>query len=169
MRANRSPSQQPLALCETPKSPSPSLSSEPMVEVELCGTSQPLPEVEIPMEDPTSATSREGGNSSIHSPVRRSPSPANVGNKVSPDDSPSPVARSHVRISHAKLRSLPDPAIELDSDGDEMSTSSFSIPATSQGMSTSFSAGSCLDLIGTLPSEVGDFFDMIDAYPSSQS
>jgi hypothetical protein len=144
-----------------------------MVDLELCGTSQPLPEMEIPMEeDPTSPMSCEDETSPIHrSPVRRSPAPANVENTISPsDDSPSPVAHSHARISHAKLRSLPDPAIELDSDGEEMSpTSSFSIPATSQGMSMSCSASSCLDLIGTLPSEVGDFFDMVDAYAPSQS
>lgn len=143
-----------------------------MVDLELCGTSQPLPEMEIPMEDPTSPMSREDENSPIHpSPVRRSPPPPNVENTICPsDDSPSPVAHSHARISHAKLRSIPDPAIELDSDGEEMSpTSSFSIPATSQGMSMSCSASSYLDLIGTLPSEVGDFFDMVDAYASSQS
>lgn len=165
MGANRSPSQQPLALCKTPESPSPRSSPEPMVDLELCGTSQPLPEMEIPMEDLTSPTSREDENS----PVRRSPPLANVENTISPsDDSPSPVAHSHARISHAKLRSFPDPTIELDSDGEEMSpTSSFSIPATSQGMSMSCSASSCLDLIGTLPSEVGDFFDMVDAYTSS--
>jgi hypothetical protein len=164
MGANRSPSQQPLALCETAESPSSRSSPEPMVDLELCGTSQPLPEMEIPMEDPTSPTSRDDENSSL----RRSPPPANAENTISPSgDSPSPVAHSHVRISHAKLRSLRDPAIELDSDGEEMSsTSSFSIPATSQGMSMSCSSSSCLDLIGTLPSEVGDFFDMLDAYPS---
>lgn len=172
MGANRSPSQQPLALRETPESASSRSSPEPMVDLELCGTSQSLPEMEIPMEDPTSPTSREDENSSTHpSPVRRSPPPANVKNPISPaDGSPSPLAHSHARISHAKLRSLPDPAIELDSDGEEMSpTSSFSIPATSQGMSMSYSASSCLDLIGTLPSEVGDFFDMVDTYASSQS
>ena len=167
MGANRSPSQQ--TLHETPESPSSSLFPKPMVDptLELCGTSQSLPEMEIPTEDPTSPTSREDETSPNHpSPVRRSPSPGNVENSISPSDvSPSPVARSHVRISHAKLRSLPDPAIELDSDGEEMSsTASFSIPATSEGMSCS--ASSCLDLIGTLPSEVGDFFDMVDAYPS---
>ena len=48
-------------------------------------------------------------------------------------------------------------------------TASFSIPATSQEMATSYSAGSCLDLIGTLPSEVGDFLDMVDAYAFSQT
>jgi hypothetical protein len=174
MGANRSPSQQPLALCDTQESPSSRSSPEPMVDLELCGTSQALPEMEIPMEDPTSPTSREDENSPIHpSSVRRTPPPANVEveNTISPsDDSPSPVAHSYARISHAKLRSLPDPAIELDSDGEEMSsTSSFSIPATSQGMSMSCSASSYLDLIGTLPSEVGDFFDMVDAYASSQS
>jgi len=174
MGANRSPSQQPPALCETPQSPSSRSSPEPLVDLELCGTSQPLPEMEIPMEDPTSPTSREDENSpirSVPSLVRRSPPLANVENTISPsDDSPSPVAHSHARISHAKLRSLPDPAIELDSDGEEMSpTSSFSIAATSQGMSMSRSESSCLDLFGTLPSEVGDFFDMVDAYASSQS
>jgi hypothetical protein len=176
MGANRSPSQQPLALRKTPESPSSRSSSEPMVDpsLELCGTSQPPSEKETPVEDPTSPTTREDENSPVHpSPVRRSPPPANAENTISPSDdsSPSPaVARSHARISHAKLRSLPDPAIELDSDGEEMSptSSSFSIPATSQGMSMSCSASSCLDLIGTLPSEVGDFFDMVDAYPSSQ-
>ena len=172
MGQNQLPSQQPLTLCKTPEGPSPRSSPEPMVDLELCGTSQPLPEMEIPMENPTSPTSREDKNSPIHpSPVRRSLPPANVESTISPSHgSPSPVARSHTRISHAKLRSIPDPAIELDSDGEEMlSTSSFSIPATSQGMSMSCSASSCLDLIGTLPSEVGDFFDMVDAYPSSQS
>jgi hypothetical protein len=124
------------------------------------------------MEDPTSPTSREDDITPInHSPVRRNSPSANVENTISPSNhSPSPVTHSHTRISHAKLRSLPDPAVELDSDGEEMSpTSSFSIPAMSEGMSMSGSAGSCLDLIGTLPSEVGDFFDMVDAYPSSQS
>jgi hypothetical protein len=169
--ANRSPSQQPLALCETPEIPSSCSSPEPMVDLDLCGTSQPLPELEIPIEDPTSPASRKDETSSNHtSPVCPSPPPANVENTISPSDrSSSPVAHSHARISHAKLRSLRDPAIELDSDGEEMSptTSSFSIPATSQGMSCS--ASSCFDLIGTLPSEVGDFFDMVDAYASSQS
>jgi hypothetical protein len=169
MGANRPPSQQPLALRETPESPSSRSSPEPMVDLELCGTSQPLPEMEIP----TSPTSREDESFPNHpTPVRRSPPPPNVENTIPPSDgSPSsPVAHSHTRISHAKLRSLPDPAIELDSDGEEMSpNSSFSIPATSQGMTMSCSASSCLDLIGTLPSEVGDFFDMVDAYASSQS
>lgn len=145
MGANLSPSQRPLALCETPETPSRSF-PVPMVDLELCGTSQPLLEMEIPMGDSTSPASREDGNSSIYlSPVRRCLSP---------------VAHSHVRKSHAKLRSLPGPAIELDSDGVEMS------PTSSQGMSMSFSASSGLDLLGTLPSEVGDFFDMVDAYTS---
>lgn len=170
MKTNRSPSQQPLALCETPEGPSSRPSPEPVVDLELCGTSQPLyPEIEIPMEDTTSPTSREDDISTIkQSPVRQNSPPANVENTISSSNhGPSPVvAHSHTRISHAKLRSLPDPTVELDSDGEEMSpTSSFS-PATSQGMSMSCSAGSCLDLIGTLPSEVGDFFDMVDAYPS---
>jgi hypothetical protein len=166
MDANRSPSQQPLAFCETPESPCSHLSPEPMVDIELCGTSQPLPEMEIPIENPTGPTSRKDEPS----PLRRSPPPATVENTIiQSDDNSSPVAHSHTRISHAKLRSLPDPAIELDSDGEEMSpTSSFSILTASQDMSMSCSASSCLDLIGTLPSEVGDFFDMVDAYNSSQ-
>ncbi len=177
MGENRSPSRHPLALRETPESPespAPRSSAEPIVDLEMGGTSQQLPEMEIPMEDPMGPTSREDENSPVHpSPVRRSPPPATTNiqdkDRISLGvDSPSPDAHSHLRISHAKLRGLPDPAIELDSDGGEMSpTSSFSIP-TSQGMSMSYSASSCLDLVGTLPSEVGDFLDMVDGYASSQ-
>ena len=166
---NGSPSQQPLALCKTPERPS-HPSPEHMVDLESCGTSQPLPEMGTPVEGPTYPTSRKDEKSPIHlSPVRRTPPAANIENTISPSDDSPPVSHSHTRISYAKLRSLPDPAIELDSDGEEMSsTSSFSIPATSQEMPMSFSSSSCLDLIGTLPSEIGDFFDMVDAYASSQ-
>ena len=165
--ANRSPSQH--ALRKTPESPAPRPSLEPMVDLEMGGTAQPLPEVETPTEGPPS---REDGSPSVHpSPVRRPSLPANVQSPVSPaGDCSSPSAHSHPSISHAKLRSIPDAAIELDSEGEEMSPAlSFSIPATSQEMSTSFSASSCLDLVGTLPSEVGDFMDMVDAYAFSQA
>ena len=162
MVANRSTSQQ--ASHKAPESPCPLSSAELMTDLGLGGTAQPLPDAEISMETQ--------GNSLVHStPVRRGPLPEKVQNKISPaGDSPSPGAHSHSRISHAKLRSLPDSPIELDSEGEEMSpATSFSIPATSQEMSMSFSASSCLDLVGTLPSEVGDFLDMVDAYPSSQA
>ena len=167
MGANRSPSQRAMHIA--PESPAPRSSPELMVNLATGGIAQPLPEAEIPLENPTP---REDGNSLVHStPVRRGPLPEKVQNKISPaGDSPSPGAHSHSRISHAKLRSLPDSPIELDSEGEEMSpATSFSIPATSQEMSMSFSASSCLDLVGTLPSEVGDFLDMVDAYPSSQA
>ena len=168
MGANRSPSQR--ALPETPESPAPRSSPEPMIDPGMSGIAQPLPEVEILTED---LPSREDRSPSVHpSPDRRPPSPANVQqDTLSPTgDCPSPGAHSHPRISHAKLRSLPDPAIELDSEGEEMSpTVSFSIPTTSQEMATSYSASSCLDLVGTLPSEVGDFLDMVDAYAFSQT
>ena len=166
MGVNRSPSQH--ASRETLESPAPRSSPQFMVDLEMRGTAQHLPEMEILTEGPAS---REDGNSTVHrSPDRRPPPPANVQNMISlTGDCPSPGAHSHPRISHAKLRSLPDPAIELDSEGEEMSpASSFSIPATSQEMTTSYSASSCLDLIGTLPSEVGDFLDMVDAYAFSQ-
>ncbi len=138
------------------------------------GTSQSLPEMEIPLEDTTGPMSREDENSPVHpsnSEVLRSSPPANVQNTISPaGDSPSPDAHSYIRISHAKLRSLLDPAIELDSDGEEISpSSSLIVPTGSQGTSMSCSASSCLDLVGTLPSEVGDFLEMIDAYTFSQS
>jgi hypothetical protein len=165
--ANRSPSQH--ALRKTPESPALRSSPEPVVNLEMGGTAQPLPEVEILTKDPPS---RENGSPLVHSsPVRRPPLPANVQNTISPaGDCPSPSAHSHPSISHAKLRSLPDAAIELDSEGEEMSPAlSFSIPAMSQEMSSSFSASSCLDLVGTLPSEVGDFLDMVDAYAFSQA
>lgn len=167
MGANRSSSQHTSR--KTRESPAPRPSPELMVDLEMGGTAQPFPGVETPTEGPPS---REDGSSSVHpSPVRRPSLPANVQSPISPaGDCSSPSAHSHPSIPHVKLRSLPDAAIELDSEGEEMSPAlSFSIPATSQEMSTSFSASSCLDLVGTLPSEVGDFMDMVDAYASSQT
>jgi len=74
----------------------------------------------------------------------------------------------HIRISHAKLRSLPDAAVELDSDGEEMSSdSSIVVPLTSQGMSMASSESSYLDLVGTLPSAIGDFLDMVNSDSSN--
>lgn len=158
--ANRSPSQH--ALPKTPESRAPRSTPEPMVDLGLGGTAQ------LPIEDPTS---REDVNSLVHLPsVSRCPPPAKIRSTTFPaGDSPSPGAgaRSHPRISHVKLRGLPDATVELDSDGEEMSpASSFSLPATSQEMSL---ASSCLDLVGTLPSEVGDFLDMVDAYTFSEA
>jgi hypothetical protein len=124
--------------------------------------------VDILAEDPTS---NEDGNFVVQpSLVRQRPPPANGQNAISlAAGSPSASSSSQLRISHAKLRSLPDVAVELDSDGEEMSSdTSFSVPATSQGMS-SRTASSYLDLIGTLPSEVGDFLEMIDADNSSNT
>jgi hypothetical protein len=164
MGANRSPSQQALHIAL--ESPAPRSSPKLIVDLVMGGTAQPLPEAQTPIESPTP---REDGNSLVHStPVRRRSPPEKVQNEISPvGDSPSQITHSHSSISHAKLRSLPDPTVELDSEGEEMSpNSSFSIPAMSQEMSSSFSASSCLDLVGTLPSEVGDFLDMVDAYPS---
>jgi hypothetical protein len=153
----------------TPESPTPRTSLEPIVNVEPGETSQLLPEVDILAEGPTP---NEDGNFVVQpSLVRQRPPPANGQNPISlPAGSPSASACSQLRVSHAKLRSLPDVAVELDSDGEEMSSdTSFSVPATSQGISMSRTASSYLDLIGTLPSAVGDFLDMIDADNSSNT
>jgi hypothetical protein len=157
---NRSPSRH--ALRKTLESPAPR-SPEPVVDLGMGGTARFL------IEDPKF---REDGNTLVHaSPVRQCPPPANIRSTTVPTgdslgDSPSPGAYPHPRILHAKLRGFPDATVELDSDGEEMSpATSFSLPATSQEMS---SASSCLDLVGTLPSEVGDFLDMVDAYTFSE-
>ena len=144
-------------------SPAPCSPSEPVADLVSGGMAQPLPEEDIPAEDPRSD---EDEDFLVHpSPVRRRRLPANVKDTSSPaGDSPSARAHTHLRISHAKLRSLPGPTVELDSDGEEVSSDGgFSIPGTSQENSMSCSASSYLDLEGTLPSAVGDFLDMIDA------
>jgi len=154
-------------LHKTPESPAAPPSPESITDQESGGISQVLPEDEIPAEGPTSD---EDEDFLVHpSPVRRQP-PASVKNMSSPaDDGPSASAHSHLRISHVKLRSIPDATVELDSDGEEMSSDTdFNLPATSQGAPMSCAGSSYLDLVGTLPSAVGDFLDMIDADAFSQ-
>ncbi|KAI0254354.1 hypothetical protein BJV78DRAFT_1351258 [Lactifluus subvellereus] len=137
---------------KTPESSPPS----PIADPQWGGTSQHLSEADVPVEDPTSD---EDENFLVRpSPARPQPL----------YDTPT----THLRISHAKLRSLPAPTVEFDSDGEEMPSSdgSFSLPTTSQGMSCAASdAGSYLDLVGTLPSEVGDFLDMVGTDASSDA
>ncbi|KAH9963123.1 hypothetical protein BC827DRAFT_144744 [Russula dissimulans] len=132
------------------------------------GIAQPLPEMNIPAEDPTSDSDENFSSPTVR---RRPPSATaeTVQNTTSrASDNSSGSAYAHIRISHAKLRSLPDSAIELDSDGEEMSSdSSIVVPLTSQGMSMSSSASSYLDLVGTLPSAIGDFLDMVNSDPSN--
>jgi hypothetical protein len=160
--ADSSPPQR--TLHKTLDSPTPCSPLESVADLESGGMSQPLAEVDIPAEDPTS--DEEEIFMVRPSPVRRRPLLANVKDKASPaSDGPSASTPPHLRISHAKLRSLPNAAAELDSDG-EMPFD-FSVPATSQGTSMSCSASSYLDLVGTLPSAVEDFLDMIDSDASS--
>jgi hypothetical protein len=148
-----------------PKSPVPCSSPESIAEIGPGEIAQLLHEVDVPAEDRTS-TSDEDEEFLVHpSPVRRQPPRANDKDTTSQaGEGPSASTYSHLRISHAKLRSIPDPTVELDSDGEEMaSDGSFCVPATSQGMSMSSSTSSYLDLIGTLPSAVEDFLDMVDS------
>ena len=153
-------------LHKTPESPAPCSSPRSVADLGTGVMARALPEVDIPAEGPTSD---EDEDFLVHpSPVRRRRLPADVKDTSSPADDPSTTAHSHLRISHAKLRSLPYPTVEIDSDGEEMSSDSvFSVPSTSQGMS--MSSSSYLDLAGSLPSAVEDFLDMIDAGPFSDA
>jgi hypothetical protein len=140
--------------------------STPIADPQWDGTAQHRSEMDVPVEDPTSD---EDENFLVRpSPTSKRPRSADIqNNSTAAGNTTSVGAHSpHLRISHAKLRSLPTPTIELDSDGEEMSSSdgSFSPPATSQ---MSGAASSCLDLVGTLPSEVGDFLDMVGSDTSS--
>lgn len=140
--------------------------SQPPSPLTPLPSSSPRP---FDVEDPTS---NEDENFIVHpSPVSPKSLPGNAENTISPVcDSPSASAHSHLRISHAKLRSLPDPAVELDSDGEEMSSDdSLDAPTSSQAMIMSSTGSSYLDLVGTLPSEVGDFLNMVDAATSSDA
>lgn len=163
MGAGSSPQQRTLQLQKTPGGPAPCSSPEYIPDQESGGISQALPEGEIPAED--------YGDEDLFvrpSPVRRrQPSPASVKNTCSPaDDGPSTSKHTLLRISHAKLRSIPNATVELDSDGEEMSSDTdFNLPATSQ---MSYAGSSYLDLVGTLPSAVEDFLDMIDTDAFSQ-
>jgi hypothetical protein len=142
--------------------PTPRSSSGSTVNLGFGEIAQPLPEVNGPAEDPTS--DEEEDFLVYPSPVRPQPSPANAKNTTSPTgDDPLASVHTHLRISHAELRSLPNVTVELDSDGDEISSDGgFSVPTTSQIMLISSTGSSYLDLDGTLPSAVGDFLDMID-------
>lgn len=153
---------------KTPEGPAPPSSPESITDQESGGISQVLSEDVIPAEGPTSD---EDEDFLVHpSPVRQRRPPASVKNTSSPaDDGPSASPHPHLRISHAKLRSIPNAAVELDSDGEEMSSDTdFNLPATSQGVPMSCAGSSYLDLVGTLPSAVGDFLDMIDGDAFSQ-
>jgi hypothetical protein len=114
------------------------------------------------VEDPTSD---EDEDVVVHpSPVRRRSPLKNSSPPAS--CTPSASTRRHLRISHAKLRSLPAATVELDSDGEEMSSdTSIDVFPSSPGVSCP--ASSYLDLNGTLPSEVEDFLDMVGTNTSS--
>lgn len=120
----------------------------------------PLSKSDVPVaEDPTSD---EGENFVVDpSPVRRRSSPP-------AGCTPSASTHRHLRISHAKLRSLPPATVELDSDGEEMSsdTNIDEFPSSPGG---SCPASSYFDLNGTLPREVEDFLDMVGTNVSSDT
>jgi hypothetical protein len=129
----------------------------PIADPQWGGTSQHLAELDFPAEDSASDEDETF--------VRSSPAPlrlrsADVRNTSTPASNTPSTSTSTLHISHAKLRSIPAPTIELDSDGEEICSSDggFSPPATSQisGVGRSY-----FDLVGTLPSEVGDFLDMV--------
>jgi len=164
--AESSPRQR--TLHKTPEGLEPRSSPESITDQESGGISQVLLEGEIPAED---LTSDEDADFLAHpSPVRRRQTPASAKNPCSPaDDGPSASTHTLLRISHAKLRSIPNPTVELDSDGEEMSSDThFNLPTTSQGVPMSCAGSSYLDLVGTLPSAVKDFLDMIDTDAFSQ-
>ncbi|KAI9507714.1 hypothetical protein F5148DRAFT_1284872 [Russula earlei] len=149
--ADRSLSQQ--SLHKSPGRPVPPPSPHLIVDLGRGGVAQHLPKMDFPAEGPTSDEDED---------IQATTSAAGA--------SPLTSAHSRLRISHAKLRSLPSAAVELDSDGEEMSSdTSITVPATSQGMSMPSSAGSYLDLVGTLPPEVGDFLNMVGSGTSSDT
>ncbi|KAI9448239.1 hypothetical protein H4582DRAFT_1899401 [Lactarius indigo] len=142
--------------------PSMPLSPEPVADTQR-GKATPLSKLDVPVEDPTSD---EDENFVVHpSPVRR----RSVLQNPSPPSSfaPSASTRSHLRISHAKLRSLPAVNVELNSEGEEMSSPGTSIGAFPPSPGASCLASSYLDLNETLPSEVEDFLDMVGTNASS--
>ncbi|KAH9050008.1 hypothetical protein EDB84DRAFT_1450453 [Lactarius hengduanensis] len=148
---------------ETHEIPSMPLSPGPATDTQR-GKPTPLSRLDVPVEDPTSD---EDENFVVHpSPVRRR-SPLQ---DRSPPTSctPSASTRRHLRISHAKLRSLPSISVELNSDGEEMSSDT-SVDAFPFSPGTSCPASSYLDLDGTLPSEVEDFLNMVDTNASSDT
>ncbi|KAN0127484.1 hypothetical protein V8E53_014696 [Lactarius tabidus] len=125
----------------------------------------PLSKSDIPdVEDPTSD---EGENFVVNpSPVRRQSQLQ--ASSPSASHTPSASTHRHLRISHAKLRRLPAAAVELDSDGEEMSSDT-SIDMLPSSPGVSCPASSYLDLHGTLPPEVEEFLDMVGTNASSDS
>ncbi|KAH9007026.1 hypothetical protein EDB86DRAFT_2869612 [Lactarius hatsudake] len=148
---------------ETHEIPSMPLSPELAADTPR-GKATPLSKLDVPVEDPTSD---EDENFVVHpSPVRRR-SP--LQNRSPPTScTPSASTRRHLRISHAKLRSLPSISVELNSDGEEMSSDT-SVDAFPSSPGASCPASSYLDLDGTLPSEVEDFLDMVGTNTSSDT
>ena len=116
----------------------------------------PLSKLDIPAEDPTSD---EGEDFVVDpSPVRRQSQLQNSSPQTG--RTPSVSTHRHLRISHAKLRKLPAATVELDSDGEEMSSdTSIDLLPSSPGVSCP--ASSYFDLHGTLPPEVEEFLDMV--------
>ena len=140
------------------------LSPKPATVTQL-GKATPFSELGVPAGDPASD---EDETFVVHSsPVRQ----RSLLRNSSPPASctPSASTRHHLRISHAKLRSLPAPAVELDSDGEEMSSPGTSIDAFPSSQGGYYPASSYLDLDGTLPSEVEDFLDMVGTNASSDT
>ena len=143
-------------------------SPKPAAETQL-GKAIPLSKLDVPVNDPTSD---EDENFVVHpSPVRQrsllhNSSPPASRTSSTPSAS---TRRRYLRISHAKLRSLPAATVELDSDGEEMSSPGTSIGAFPSSPRASCQASSYLDLDGTLPSEVQDFLDMVGTDASSDT
>ncbi|KAH9062138.1 hypothetical protein EDB87DRAFT_1609550 [Lactarius vividus] len=138
-------------------------SPEPAADTQR-GKATPLSKLDVPVEDPTSD---EDENFVVHpSPIRRR---SLVQNRSPPTScTPSASAHHHLRISHAKLRSLPAVSVELNSDGEEMSSDT-SVDAFPSSPGVSCPASSYLDLDGTLPSEVEDFLNMVGTDASSDT
>jgi hypothetical protein len=135
---------------------------KPAADTQL-GKATPHSKLDVPVEDPTSD---EDENFVVHpSSVRQWSLPQNSSPPAS--YTPSASTRRHFRISHAKLRSLPAATVELDSDGEEMSSPDTSIGAFPSSPGVSYPASSYLDLDGTLPPEVKDFLDMVGTNASS--
>lgn len=129
------------------------------------GNATPLSKLDVPVEDPTSDEDKDFFVRP--SPVRRR---SLLQNSSSPPScTPSASTRRHLRISHAKLRSLPAVTVELNSDGEEMPSPDTSIGAFPSSPGVSCPVSSYLDLDGTLPSEVQDFLDMVGTNTLSET
>ncbi len=149
---------------KTHEAPSTPPSPKPAADTQR-GKATPLSKFDVPVDGPTSD---EDENFFVHpSPVRRRSLLQNSSPPAS--RTPSASTRRHLRISHAKLRSLPAVSVELNSDGEEMSSSDTSIGAFPSSPGASCLASSFLDLDGTLPSEVEDFLNMVGTNASSDT